>query len=75
MIIQSDSLLTLILTFLSLTVIIEYLYSIWTEDRDVDENNIGHMKKLLVINNVTFYSCQTEMPVPVSWINGQTDNT
>ena len=39
------------------------------------EKNIGHMKKLLVVNNVIFYSCQTEMPVPVSWINGQTDNT
>ena len=38
MIIQSDSLLTLILTFLSLTVIIEYFYSIWTADRDEDEN-------------------------------------
>ena len=38
MIIQSDSLLTLILTFLSLTVLIEYLYSIWIENRDVDED-------------------------------------
>ena len=38
MVIQSDSLLTLILTFLSLTVLIEFLYSIWIENRDVDEN-------------------------------------